>query len=296
MGLFKKRKKQSAEPADVVEQVFDAQYRDELRKLGKDHFKHLIETKTGDLRGDIDVILEQLTGTLRRHMASQLDLAITRVNNEISNQLKEQMNEFNRVSRESQDLVVQSLSRNAQSVHEKYQQMSSGLQQVVASQEVMMVGVFQENKNRVSAVQAEQEKALETINQSAQRVSQRADQLSSDLEKNVTDQASHLANIYQQNLARLEESREAQNKALESLASSNEELKRQHQELRQLVDTSIANQKAMLTDLINDNMARIVEHYVVGALGEQSDLSEQLPAILQRMEENKQAMSDDMRL
>lgn len=296
MGLFKKRKKQSAEPADVVEQVFDAQYRDELRKLGKDHFKHLIETKTGDLRGDIDVILEQLTGTLRRHMASQLDLAITRVNNEISNQLKEQMNEFNRVSRESQDLVVQSLSRNAQSVHEKYQQMSAGLQQVVASQEVMMVGVFQENKNRVSAVQAEQEKALETINQSAQRVSQRADQLSSDLEKNVTDQASHLANIYQQNLARLEESREAQNKALESLASSNEELKRQHQELRQLVDTSIANQKAMLTDLINDNMARIVEHYVVGALGEQSDLSEQLPAILQRMEENKQAMSDDMRL
>ena len=296
MGLFKKRKKQSAEPADVVEQVFDAQYRDELRKLGKDHFKHLIETKTGDLKGDIDVILEQLTGTLRRHMASQLDLAITRVNNEISNQLKEQMNEFNRVSRESQDLVVQSLSRNAQSVHEKYQQMSSGLQQVVASQEVMMVGVFQENKNRVSAVQAEQEKALETINQSAQRVSQRADQLSSDLEKNVTDQASRLANVYQQNLARLEESREAQNKALESLASSNEELKRQHQELRQLVDTSIANQKAMLTDLINDNMARIVEHYVIGALGEQSDLTEQLPAILQRMEENKQAMSDDMRL
>lgn len=296
MGLFKKRKKQSAEPADVVEQVFDAQYRDELRKLGKDHFKHLIETKTGDLKGDIDVILEQLTGTLRRHMASQLDLAITRVNNEISNQLKEQMNEFNRVSRESQDLVVQSLSRNAQSVHEKYQQMSSGLQQVVASQEVMMVGVFQENKNRVSAVQAEQEKALEIINQSAQRVSQRADQLSSDLEKNVTDQASRLANVYQQNLARLEESREAQNKALESLASSNEELKRQHQELRQLVDTSIANQKAMLTDLINDNMARIVEHYVIGALGEQSDLTEQLPAILQRMEENKQAMSDDMRL
>ena len=296
MGLFKKRKKQSAEPADVVEQVFDAQYRDELRKLGKDHFKHLIETKTGDLKGDIDVILEQLTGTLRRHMASQLDLAITRVNNEISNQLKEQMNEFNRVSRESQDLVVQSLSRNAQSVHEKYQQMSSGLQQVVASQEVMMVGVFQENKNRVSAVQAEQEKALEIINESAQRVSQRADQLSSDLEKNVTDQASRLANVYQQNLARLEESREAQNKALESLASSNEELKRQHQELRQLVDTSIANQKAMLTDLINDNMARIVEHYVIGALGEQSDLTEQLPAILQRMEENKQAMSDDMRL
>ena len=296
MGLFKKRKKQSAEPADVVEQVFDTQYRDELRKLGKDHFKHLIETKTGDLRGDIDVILEQLTGTLRRHMASQLDLAITRVNNEISNQLKEQMNEFNRVSRESQDLVVQSLSRNAQSVHEKYQQMSAGLQQVVASQEVMMVGVFQENKNRVSAVQAEQEKALEIINQSASQVSQRADQLSSDLEKNVTNQASHLANVYQQNLARLEESREAQNKALESLASSNEEMKRQHQELRQLVDSSIANQKAMLTDLINDNMARIVEHYVVGALGEQSDLSEQLPAILQRMEENKQAMSDDMRL
>ena len=296
MGLFKKQKKQMTEPADVVEQVFDAEYRNELRQLGREHFKELIEAGSSNLRGDIDAITEQMTGALRRHMAGQLDLAITRVNNEISNQFKEQMNEFNRVSRESQDLVVQSLSRNAQSVHEKYQQMSSGLQQVVASQEVMMVGVFQENKNRINAVQAEQEKALETINESANRVRQRSDQLSDDLERTVTDQSNQLTEIYKQNLERLEQSGHAQTQALEALAASNQELKRQHQELRQLVDESVANQKAMLTDLINDNMARIVEHYVVGALGEQSDLSEQLPSIIQRLEENKQAMSDDMRL
>ena len=296
MGLFKKQKKQTTEPADVVEQVFDAEYRNELRQLGREHFKELIEAGSSNLRGDIDAITEQMTGALRRHMASQLDLAITRVNNEISNQFKEQMNEFNRVSRESQDLVVQSLSRNAQSVHEKYQQMSSGLQQVVASQEVMMVGVFQENKNRINAVQAEQEKALETINESANRVRQRSDQLSDDLERTVADQSNQLTEIYKRNLERLEQSGQAQTQALEALATSNQELKRQHQELRQLVDESVANQKAMLTDLINDNMARIVEHYVVGALGEQSDLSEQLPSIIQRLEENKQAMSDDMRL
>jgi hypothetical protein len=52
----------------------------------------------------------------------------------------------------------------------------------------------------------------------------------------------------------------------------------------------------MVIDVINDNMSRIIEHYLIGALGEQSSLREQLPSILENLEENKQAMVDDMKL
>ena len=43
-------------------------------------------------------------------------------------------------------------------------------------------------------------------------------------------------------------------------------------------------------------MAAIVERYLLGALGDQYDLKAQLPAIIKQMEENKQAIADDMKL
>ena len=45
MGLFKKKqhKPKKAEPVAVAERVFDEQYREELRKLGREHFKKLVE-------------------------------------------------------------------------------------------------------------------------------------------------------------------------------------------------------------------------------------------------------------
>jgi hypothetical protein len=43
-------------------------------------------------------------------------------------------------------------------------------------------------------------------------------------------------------------------------------------------------------------MAQIVEHYLLGALGDQFDMKAQLPSILQQLEENKQAIVDDMKL
>ena len=43
-------------------------------------------------------------------------------------------------------------------------------------------------------------------------------------------------------------------------------------------------------------MARIIEHYLLEALGDQYDLKAQLPAIIQQLETNKQAIVDDMKL
>ncbi len=298
MGLFKKKqhKPKKAEPVAVAERVFDEQYREELRKLGREHFKKLLEDNSAGIKQDVDAVLTQLTGALRRHMATQLDLAITRVNTDISNGLKEQMTEYNRVSGEAQELVIQSLSRNAQAVHEKYQDMAANLQQVVANQEVMMVGVFQDNQSRVAAVQSEQEQALEQLKHGMAEVKQQSEAAVQQIRQQSDEQSRMLGEIYQQTSGGASQMKQSQEQAISSLEQSVASLQEQHGRLQQMMDESIAKQKTMATELINEHMARIIEHYLIGALGERSDLAKDLPNILEKMQEHKQAMMDDMSL
>lgn len=297
MGLFKKKRQvKKLEPVEVAEQVFDEQYREELRQLGRDHFKKLLVDNSAGIKQDVDAVLAQLTATLRRHMASQLDLAITRVNNDISNSIKEQMIEYNRVSGEAQELVVQSLSRNAQAVHEKYQQMSSNLQQVVASQEVMMVGVFQDNQSRVATIQSEQDKLLAELRTNMEEAKRQSDEAMRQLKQSSEEQLRTLQELYGQATGGASQMKQSQEQAISQLEQSVASLEEQHQRLQQMIDESIAKQKTMAAELVNEHMARIVEHYVIGALGERSDVAKDLPNILEKMQENKQAMMDDLSL
>ena len=43
-------------------------------------------------------------------------------------------------------------------------------------------------------------------------------------------------------------------------------------------------------------MAQVVEHYLLGALGDQYDVKAQLPSIIKQLEDNKQVIVDDMKL
>ena len=298
MGIFtkKKKKQEDHKPDDIAEQVFDEQYRKELRQMGRAHFQKILDENSRDMKQDIDAILEQLTGSLRRHLASQMDLAITRVNSEISNSLKEQMSEYNRVSSEAQELVIQSLSRNAQAVHEKYQQMATNLQQVVANQEVMMVNVFQDNQTRVSTVQSEQDRALEKLKLTMDQAKQQSDEAVEQLRRNSEEQSRVLKDLYEKTTGSASEMHHSQEEAIRSLQQSVASLEDQHARLQQMIDESITKQKTMAAELVNDHMARIVEHYLIGSLGERSDLAKDLPGILEKMQENKQAMMDDMSL
>jgi hypothetical protein len=55
-------------------------------------------------------------------------------------------------------------------------------------------------------------------------------------------------------------------------------------------------QEEALINGFESNMARIIEQYLLGALGDQYDLKAQLPSIIGQMEANKQAIVDDMKL
>ena len=302
MGFFKKKqpneqpKTGEAKAKSVADDIFTEKYREELRQMGRAYLKKRIDSSTVHLDSDVDTILSQTSNYLKDHLARQVDLIVTRVSSDMTNQLNDRMNEFNRVSSESQELVIQSLSRNAQIVHEKYQQMGSNLQQIIASQEVMMATVFQDNKARVMTVQSEQDKALGQLKEGITAVQNQSKEAVEQLKHSAAAQSQALQRIYEQTTGSASQIQQSQAEAIESLNKTVDSLQEQQGRLQQMIDDSIAKQKTMMTELINEHISRIVEHYLIGALGERSDITKDLPNILEKMQENKQAMMDDMKL
>ncbi len=305
MGLFRRKQRKqptddgavdTAVAVDEAQQIFDEQYRKALRQAGLNRFRSLIDAGAAEMRQEMDESVKQIAADLKEYMKGQLDLTVSRINSELTNQLNERVNDFNRLTGEAQDQAAQSFTRNAQVMHEKYQQLSTSMQQIVASQEVAMITVFQDNKTRVAAVQHEQDKALRSLTENTDNARRQSSELGQMMQKSISDQAAALSAVYQDNLSRVAATRDAQAKALESLERSTQALQQQYDQMSELLNKSVANQKAMLVELINDNMARIIEHYLVGALGEKSDIRAQLPSILEQMEQHKQDMVDDMKL
>lgn len=300
MGLFKGKhtdKKSPAEEAvDVVAEVFDEQYREELRANGRDYFKKVIDDNATLFKQDLDTTITEVGQELKSYMTKRLDATIDNVNSEINRQLNERLLEYDRVTKDAQDQAVQSLNRNAVALHEKYQQLGQTLQQTIASQEAMMIGVFEENKARMTVTQEAQDEALEQLEKNIEASRERSEQLGATLQKSVADQEAMLTKIFEENTARVDETKNAQAAALDSLNSSAKALEEQHQKLRQTLEKTVADQETMLVGVFEENMAQIIEHYLLGALGDQFDMKAQLPLIIGQMEENKQAIVDDMKL
>ncbi len=141
-----------------------------------------------------------------------------------------------------------------------------------------------------------QQLALESLNQSAQALHDQHQELARSIQKSVADQETKLTAVFEKNAAQVSSMEGAQKSALDSLAKSVQALEEQHQQLSALLQQTITNQEAMLVDAFEQNMTRVIEHYLLGALGEQYDMKAQLPAILKQLEANKQAMVDDMKL
>lgn len=301
MGLFKDKQKTkknspSDEVSEAVHEIFDEEYREELRQSGQEYFQKIIAESATVLTKELDVTMTQLGAELKDHMTTQLDGTIARLNADIIKQLDERLAEYDKVAKDAQDQAVQSLNRNALALHDKYQQLAVTLQQTIASQEAMMIGVFEENKARMTKIQAGQEMVLQTLQTGVQASQEQTKQMSVVLQKSVTNQEAMMGAILEQSKTQIATMQSAQGNAVQSLNDSAVALQTQHERLSAMLQKTIIDQQAMMVDAFQDNMARIIEHYLLGALGDQYDLKAQLPSIIQQMEANKQAMVDDMKL
>ncbi|MEO5950613.1 MAG: hypothetical protein ABIQ04_04150 [Candidatus Saccharimonadales bacterium] len=301
MGLFQskkqsKKKSPQDDAAALVSQAFDEEYREELRRQGHEYFEQIISENAISFKHDLDTTITQVGADLKEYMTKQLDATIAHINTEMTKQLDERLTEYDRITTDAQDLAVQSLNRNAQTLYNKYQQLSQTLQQSIASQEVMMIGVFEENKSRMTTTQNAQEVILQALKASAQVSQEQSKQLTTSLQKTIVDQQALLTKVFEENMTRVTATKEVQDTALQSLNSSAEALKEQYKQMSAMLENSVVSQESMLVTAFEDNMAQVIEHYLLGSLGDQYDIKAQLPSIIKQMETSKQAIMDDMKL
>jgi|SRR3989344_486222 len=87
---------------------------------------------------------------------------------------------------------------------------------------------------------------------------------------------------------------DAKQMAVESLAKTQVAIEEQRQMLGKQMEEQISVEKTRIMTSFEKNMAEIINHYVLAAIGNQIDLTDQLEYILSDLEANKQAILEDI--
>ncbi len=99
----------------------------------------------------------------------------------------------------------------------------------------------------------------------------------------------------QEEFSKYEESiTDAKDLAIDSITKTQQAIEEQRKMMSQQLSQELANEKARLVKRFEENMADIVNHYVLAAIGDQIDLNDQLEYILTDMETNKEAIIRDI--
>ncbi len=145
-------------------------------------------------------------------------------------------------------------------------------------------------------VQNAQSAALSAMTESAQKVEREFKELSENLRQGATEQAAKANELYDGTKAQLEAIKDAQNTTLQWLNNNAQALHDQYVKLSETLQQDVKNQETILVSAFEDQMATVIEHYLLQTISEQVDLKEQMPSIIKQMEASKQSMAEDMRL
>ncbi len=106
---------------------------------------------------------------------------------------------------------------------------------------------------------------------------------------------SEITQKLQEEFAKYEESiTDAKQMAIESISKTQATIEEQRKVMGQQLAQEVANEKARMMKHFEDNMADIVNHYVLAAIGNQIDLNDQLEYVLNELEENKKDILEDI--
>lgn len=106
---------------------------------------------------------------------------------------------------------------------------------------------------------------------------------------------SEITRKLQEEFAKYEESiTDAKQMAIESITKTQQTIEEQRKVMSQQLAQEIANEKTRLIKHFEENMADIVNHYVLAAIGSQIDLNDQLEYVLNELDENKKDILEDI--
>jgi RecA/RadA recombinase len=104
-----------------------------------------------------------------------------------------------------------------------------------------------------------------------------------------------ITNKLKEEFAKYEQSiMDAKQLAIDSIEKTNKAVDEERKTLSTQVEQEFATEKARLIKQFETNMATVINHYIIAAIGDQIDLSEQLEFILSDLEANKQAIVEDI--
>ncbi len=87
----------------------------------------------------------------------------------------------------------------------------------------------------------------------------------------------------------------AQKMAVDSIQKTQAAIEQQREVLEKQLLEEVATEKDRIINKFEANMADIINHYLLTAVGNEIDLSEQIDYIYQYLEENKQAILEDVK-
>lgn len=87
---------------------------------------------------------------------------------------------------------------------------------------------------------------------------------------------------------------DAKQMAVDSIEKTNAVIESQREQLSAQLQQTIAEEKAHLVSRFESDMARVINHYVLEAIGDQIDLSDQLGYIISELEANKKDIIRDI--
>ena len=87
---------------------------------------------------------------------------------------------------------------------------------------------------------------------------------------------------------------DAKQLAVESIEKTKTAIDEQRQAMGDQLEKEIAEEKARRIKLFEENMAQVINHYVLASIGSQIDLNDQLEYILGELETNKPAIVQDI--
>jgi hypothetical protein len=113
-------------------------------------------------------------------------------------------------------------------------------------------------------------------------------QLNEYMKSEITRKLQEEFNKYEQSIM------DAKQLAIDSIQKTNVAIEEQRAIMSQQLEKEIAAEKSHLIQRFEQNMAEIINHYVITAIGNQIDLNDQLEYILSELEANKQAILEDI--
>ena len=88
---------------------------------------------------------------------------------------------------------------------------------------------------------------------------------------------------------------DAKQMAIDSIQKTNQAIDDERGALLQQINQQLATEKARQMKLFEANMTDVINHYLMAAIGNQIDLSDQLEYILANLETNKRAIVEDIK-